>query len=65
MSFSEYIKNELCELEEEKENNKLAILASFIILSGNLVIRNGKLEIELRTENPNIARYITELCIDV
>ena len=65
MSFSEYIKNELCELKEENENNKLAILASFIKLSGNLVIRNSTLEIELRTENPNIARYITELCIDV
>lgn len=65
MSFSEYIKNELCELEEEKENNKLAILASFIKLSGNLVIRNGKLEIELRTENPNIAKYITKLCLEV
>ena len=65
MSFSEYIKNELCELEEEKENNKLAILASFIKLSGNLVIRNGKLEIELRTENPNIAKYITKLCVEV
>ena len=65
MSFSEYIKNELCELKEENENNKLAILASFIKLSGNLVIRNSTLEIELRTENPNVARYITELCIDV
>lgn len=65
MSFSEYIKNELCELKEENENNKLAILASFIKLSGNLVIRNSTLEIELRTENPNIARYITELCVDV
>ena len=65
MSFSEYIKNELCELKEENENNKLAILASFIKLSGNLVIRNSSLEIELRTENPNIARYITELSIDV
>lgn len=65
MSFSEYIKNELCELKEENENNKLAILASFIKLSGNLVIRNSSLEIELRTENPNIARYITELCVDV
>ena len=65
MSFSEYIKNELCELEEEKVNNKLAILASFIKLSGNLVIRNGKLEIELRTENPNIAKYITKLCVEV
>ncbi len=65
MSFSEYIKNELCELVEEKENNKLAILASFIKLSGNLVIRNSSLEIELRTENPNVAKYITNLCIDV
>ena len=65
MSFSEYIKNELCELEEEKENNKLAILASFIKLSGNLVIRNSALEIELRTENPNIAKYITKLCLEV
>ena len=65
MSFSEYIKNELCELEEEKENNKLAILASFIKLSGNLVIRNSSLEIELRTENPNIAKYITKLCVEV
>ena len=65
MSFSEYIKNELCELKEENENNKLAILASFIKLSGNLVIRNSSLEIELRTENPNIARYITELSVDV
>jgi len=65
MSFSEYIKNELCELEEEKENNKLAILASFIKLSGNLVIRNSSLEIELRTENPNIAKYITKLCLEV
>ena len=65
MSFSEYIKNELCLIEEEKDNNKLAILASFIKLSGNLVIRNSSLEIELRTENPNIAKYITKLCIDV
>lgn len=65
MSFSEYIKNELCELEEENENNKLAILASFIKLSGNLVIRNSSLEIELRTENPNIAKYITKLCVEV
>jgi DNA-binding protein WhiA len=65
MSFSEYIKNELCELKEENENNKLAILASFIKLSGNLVIRNSSLEIELRTENPNIAKYITELSMDV
>ena len=65
MSFSEYIKNELCELKEENENNKLAILASFIKLSGNLVIRNSSLEIELRTENPNIAKYITELSVDV
>ena len=65
MSFSEYIKNELCEIEEEKENNKLAILASFIKLSGNLVIRNSSLEIELRTENPNIAKYITKLCVEV
>lgn len=65
MSFSEYIKNELCELIEENEHNKLAILASFIKLSGNLVIRNSSLEIELRTENPNVAKYITNLCIDV
>lgn len=65
MSFSEYIKNELCELQEENDNNKLAILASFIKLSGNLVIRNGALEIVLRTENPNIAKYITNLCNDV
>ena len=65
MSFSEFIKNELCELIEENENNKLAILASFIKLSGNLVIRNSSLEIELRTENPNVAKYITNLCIDV
>lgn len=65
MSFSEYIKNELCELNEEKENNKLAILASFIKLSGNLVIRNSSLEIELRTENPNVAKYITKLCLEV
>ena len=65
MSFSEYIKNELCLLEEEKENNKLAILAAFIKLSGNLVIRNSSLEIELRTENPNVAKYITKLSVDV
>ena len=65
MSFSEYIKNELCLIEEEKENNKLAILAAFIKLSGNLVIRNSSLEIELRTENPNVAKYITKLCVEV
>ena len=65
MSFSEFIKNELCEIVDDNENNKLAILASFIKLSGNLVIRNSSLEIELRTENPNIAKYITNLCIDV
>ena len=65
MSFSEYIKNELCSIEEEKENNKLAILAAFIKLSGNLVIRNSSLEIELRTENPNVAKYITKLSVDV
>ena len=65
MSFSEYIKNELCELIEDSENDKLAILASFIKLSGNLVIRNSSLEIELRTENPNVAKYITNLCVDV
>ena len=65
MSFSEYIKNELCLIEEEKENNKLAILAAFIKLSGNLAIRNSSLEIELRTENPNVAKYITKLCVEV
>lgn len=65
MSFSEYIKNELCLIEEEKENNMLAILAAFIKLSGNLVIRNSSLEIELRTENPNVAKYITKLCVEV
>lgn len=65
MSFSEFIKNELCEIVDDNENNKLAILASFIKLSGNLVIRNSSLEIELRTENPNIAKYVTNLCIDV
>ncbi len=60
MSFAKNCKNELSRVETNKNCCKIAELAAFVHLNGNLDI-SGDVTLKLETENPAIARRVFRL----
>lgn len=58
MSFTEDIKNEVSQIVDETHEEKMAMLAAIVKINGTLGITNKGLEIRIKTENKNTAKFI-------
>ena len=65
MSFTEEIKNEVSQIDDETSKEKLAMLAALVKINGTLGISNKGLEIRIKTENKNTANFIYRMFQEV
>ncbi|MDY4849072.1 MAG: DNA-binding protein WhiA [Bacilli bacterium] len=59
MSFSQKVKEELCQNEYSSDRLR-ALLASYIRINGSLIFRDKKALLNLKSENAKISRFIYE-----
>ena len=58
ISFTKEVKEEITLIKREDINERKALLSAFIKINGNILVRNGKLYISIKTENKKTARLI-------
>jgi DNA-binding protein WhiA len=58
ISFTKEVKEEITLQKREDLNQRKALLSAFIKINGNVLVRNGKLYISIKTENKKTARLI-------
>ena len=58
ISFTKEVKEEITLLKRESIDERKALLSAFIKINGNILVRNGKLYISIKTENKKTARLI-------
>ena len=58
ISFTKEVKEEITLIKRDDINERKALLSAFIKINGNILVRNGKLYISIKTENKKTARLI-------
>lgn len=58
ITFSQFIKEEICRENDFSEQRRLALLSAYIRINGVITFKNKQESVNLKTDNSKIAKYI-------